>query len=119
MIEDNVLSEFCECYLVAFGSPHLLDQILRETNFLYLNPGALFLSDETVSHLVFFFDFVKVVNDDTDEQVNDELTANDHKGDEVNSHDGLLVCLRLHTDANCIDSIVHDCHPALRGHHLE
>ena len=105
--------------LVALGLCHLFDKVLREAHFLDLDPGALLLSDEIVAHLVSLLYLIEVVDDDTDEEVDNELTADDHKGDEVGCHDWLVVELGLHVDSSCVHTIVHHTHPAFRSHHLE
>ena len=53
------------------------------------------LSDEHVVQFLLLFDRLEVVNDDTDEQVDDELTANYHEDDEEQDGDPLVSLLTL------------------------
>jgi hypothetical protein len=66
----------------AFGLNHFLSKLLCLGDLLDLNPTALVLSDEHIVEFLLLLDRLEVIDDDTDEQVDDELTADDHKNDE-------------------------------------
>lgn len=57
----------------------LLTEFLGLSNLLDFNPAALVLSDEHVVKFLFLLNRLEVVDDDADEQVNDELAADDHE----------------------------------------
>ena len=86
VVEPRVLCYFIEKYLRAFWTSHLFDQVISQANFLYFNPGSLFLSHKIIAHFILFLDFVEVINDYANKQVDDKLAANDHEGNEVKSH---------------------------------
>lgn len=58
-------------------------QVLRHDDLLDFDPFALAVSDESVTGFRLIFDFVEIVNDDTDKQVDYEQTANHHESDKV------------------------------------
>ena len=57
---------------LVLGYLRLFDQRLRQHCMLYFDPVTLTLSYEDASNVVLFFDFVEVVDDDTDKQVHQE-----------------------------------------------
>ena len=76
------------CWFVNFGFQRLV-----ETNLLHLYPRLLLLRDEHISKLFFLFDRVEIVNDDSNEQVNNKLRAYDHKGYEVDASESYVEVL--------------------------
>ena len=65
--------------LTAFGLFHLHGESFALTNFLYFNPTPLAIGNEHVTKFFFFFDSVEIINYDTNKQINDKLTADNHE----------------------------------------
>ena len=57
-------------------------ELLALSNFLDLDPRPLLLSHKHVSEFLLLFDGVEVINNHTNEEVNNELRANNHKSHE-------------------------------------
>ena len=93
--------------------------MLRQSNFLYSDPSSLLLSHEVISHFIFLLDFVEIVNNDANKEIDNELTTDNHECYKVEAHNKIVVLLGLHVKASGIYSIVHDTLPALSSHHLK
>ena len=65
---------------------------------LDFDPLFLTFCQEDVSELL-FFDFVEVIDNDTDEKVEDELGANDHETNKEENSKELAVSFGLHINA--------------------
>ena len=74
---------------------------------------------KVVAHFILLLNLVEVVNDDTDEEVDDELTSNDHESHKVQTRKVIIVFLRLHVYAGSVHAIVHHALPSFCRHHLE
>jgi hypothetical protein len=77
------------------------------------------VSDKGVAQLFSLFDGVEVVDDHTNEKIDNELTTNDHEGYEVNDIPSVVVLFWLHVRSNAIDSRVHYVDPAFGRCHLK
>ena len=62
-----MLCQSREGHLITLGLTHFFDKVFREADFLDLDPRALLLGDETVTHLVLLLDLIEVVDNYTDE----------------------------------------------------
>lgn len=58
-------------------------QLFALSNLLDLYPHSLFFCNKHVIELFLFFDCVKIVNNDTNEKIDDELTTDDHENNEI------------------------------------
>lgn len=94
-------------------------KFLSLANFLYLNPHALFLSYKHIVQFFLFFNSVEIIDNDSDEQIYYELTANNHEYYEVNDVAQTGVFSWLVSNASIIDSRVHHLSPAFSCHHFE
>jgi hypothetical protein len=86
---------------------------------LYLDPPPLVVSDVDASNLFAVFDLVKVVDDDSDKQVQKEDGANDHEEAEENRLVKGVGVFGLHVHAEVVNGSIHGVHRTLRGHHFE
>ena len=78
-----MINKLKECIGTTFRLINLDSECLSLSDFLNVDPAPLLFGDKHVSELFSFFDGVEVVNDDTNEEINDELTSHDHECDEV------------------------------------
>ena len=76
-------------------------------NFLSVNPLSLALSNEPWAKFILFFDFIKVINNNTNEQIDNKKWADNHETNEVRDHNDIVVRLWLHVDASSIDTQEH------------
>lgn len=87
-----------------------------------INPGLLLLSYIAAAHFGLLFELVEVVHDDTDEQVEDELTTDNHEEDEKDDKASVFAGhWRLFdpiNGSNTVDTVVHNVNPAFSSHHL-
>ena len=79
---------------------------------------ALGFGEEDIAELL-LLDFVEVVDDDADEEVEDELRADDHVADEEERGVDLVVLLGLLVHTHRVHARPHHRQPALSRHHLE
>ena len=70
-----------------------LQQLFAHHDVLNLNPAALLICDKDAAQLLCRLDLVKVVDHNTDKQVDDEHTPNDHKPDEEKHHVRVVVAV--------------------------
>jgi hypothetical protein len=114
-----VINHVKEYLLAAFGFINFDLQLFSLTNFLNLYPRLLLVCHKHTSKLLFFFDFIEVIYDNSNKQIDYELTANDHEC--ANVYDGPYsgIFFWLHFNAHAINTVPHDISPSLCCHHLE
>jgi len=66
---------------------NLLLKLLRQTKSMCINPASLFRCHKQTSKLFFLLDLIEVIHNNTDEQVENELTTKDHEDNEVEHND--------------------------------
>lgn len=62
---------------------------------------------------------VEIVDDDTDEEIHDQVRANEHEQHEEPDDHYVLVPDRLHVHVSCVHGRVHNRCPSLGGGNLE
>jgi len=70
---------------------------------LYVEPDLLPFGEEEVAQLL-FLDLIEIVDDYANEEVQNELRANDHESDEENDHILSVVAFRLLARCFGVDS---------------
>ena len=118
-LEILVVDHVKEDLLAALGLIDLNFELLALAYFLDLDPGLLVVGDEHASEFLLLFDLVKVVYDDSNEQVDDELAADDHKGANVEDGPDPSIFLWLHLWTYAVDAVPHHIGPSFCSHHLE
>lgn len=120
VLEPLVLHQLEE--VLACGISRLVNlgsQILHVPDLLDFDPTFLLLRDKHVSQFFSFFDGIKVVDDYTNEQVNNKLTSNNHERDEVDDEIGIRELLWLQSNTSAINSVKHHFNPSLSSCHLK
>lgn len=119
LLKVPVIDKLEERISTAFWLVDLDSESLSLSDLLDVDPASLLLGDKHVSELLSFFDGVEVVDDDTYEEIDDELTSNNHEGNEVENERPVVVLFRLIAEASVVNTILHDVDPAFGSHHLE
>lgn len=87
MLEDGTVDEFIERCTQTLRRLNLYLERFGLADLLNLYPATLLLCDEHIVKFFFLFNRLEVVNDNADEEVDNELTANDHEDDEECEHE--------------------------------
>jgi len=101
VLEVLVLDQLVEIVVAASWLVNLDFESLALSYLLYLNPLALILCYKHIVEFLFFLDGLEVVDDDSHEQVNDELRTDNHESDEEQDADQhVRVVLRLQVNTS-------------------
>lgn len=108
-----------EDLLAALWLIDLYFELLALAYFLNLDPGLLVVGNEHAPELLLLFDLIKVVYNDSYEQIDDELATDDHKRAYVEDSPDPGIFLWLHLWTYAVDAVPHHIGPSFCRHHLE
>jgi hypothetical protein len=86
---------------------------------LDFNITSLVFCNKHVSEIFSLFNRIEIVNNNSNKQINNELTTNYHKCHKIKDDVHLIILFGLHILSNSIYSIVHNIYPAFSSCHLK